>query len=332
MSSNVKTCPACGSENGVQAKFCNGCGQPLPVEVARPTHCPGCGALLPLTGKFCNECGQKIECEPHVEKKPIHYCCSKCGNIKPTAVAFCELCGGSVQPVYAEDTTAKKAVNFAETLKGNMGKKPDVSVLFGKRKGETKAQGKKKQWWIIALAVLVIGGAAGGIGTAISEGGAGNRKAEDFISAFEKAGYTMSYDDNGMEDLREYFEGVNGIKTMAAYEGEGEVDGLNAYTYFYYVACENAEVANVVYDTLVYEEMGDDATTVHNNNNKERMEEVYTCDYSKYGNGYRICYDILSRKGNVVILLAEDCVSDSLINESIANEFGAAKAVEKLGF
>ena len=335
MSSEINCCPNCGTENGALSKFCNGCGQPLPQKVTRPTHCPGCGALLSATGKFCNECGQKIECDPPAEKKPIHYRCTKCGAIKDAAVAFCEECGGAVSPVYAGEAPTKKATDFVENLKGGIaGKVPSSSFLFGKRKKSQNPGEKKKQWWIIALAVLVIGGAAGGIGTAVSESGAANRKAEDFIAAFEKAGYTMSYDDNGMEDLQEYCEGVNGIKTMAAYDGEGSVNGVDTSVYaFYYIACESEEAANIVYDALLYEEMYEEhAVDVYDDKNKARMDAIFTRDYSKYNNPDQFVYQILSRRGNVVIYLMETCLDDGSMTEIVVKEFKSVEAIKKLGF
>lgn len=309
MSSEINRCPNCGTENGALSKFCNGCGQPLPQKVTRPTHCSGCGALLPLTGKFCNECGRKIEGEQPTVKEPIHYRCSKCGNIKTAVVAFCEECGGSVEPIYEEGTTVNQSTKFSENLKGIINnKKPNASILFGKRKGETKAQGKKKQWWIIVLVIVLISGMAGGIGTAISEGGAGNRKAEDFISAFEKAGYTMRYDadlaDEMMESISDY---EHAIEVCSAYytSGSEKVNGrmVESEAGFYYIKCNTDETAAIVYDILTGE-MDDveeyAGNVVKSSENKEKKEYTFG---EFYDGQYYAARNVVSRNKNIVVCL-----------------------------
>ncbi len=47
-------CPACGTQNEPNRKFCGECGSPL----AR--GCPSCGAPNPPTVKFCGECGAAL--------------------------------------------------------------------------------------------------------------------------------------------------------------------------------------------------------------------------------------------------------------------------------
>src|SRR5690242_8380613 len=48
-------CPACGTENRADAKFCGGCGQAL------GHSCPACGAANDPGMRFCNECGAPLE-------------------------------------------------------------------------------------------------------------------------------------------------------------------------------------------------------------------------------------------------------------------------------
>ena len=44
-------CPGCNSDNSAGAKFCDRCGEPLPLP------CPTCGAPSPPLAKFCSQCG-----------------------------------------------------------------------------------------------------------------------------------------------------------------------------------------------------------------------------------------------------------------------------------
>ena len=53
----TKSCPKCGAQMPMNAKFCFECGNPFtPV----PTKCPNCGVDLMPGAKFCPECGQKL--------------------------------------------------------------------------------------------------------------------------------------------------------------------------------------------------------------------------------------------------------------------------------
>jgi class 3 adenylate cyclase/tetratricopeptide (TPR) repeat protein len=59
-------CPSCQSENPEGAKFCNGCGNPLPLV------CPKCGKLNPPGSQFCNACGSPLAGKVDIEKaRPI---------------------------------------------------------------------------------------------------------------------------------------------------------------------------------------------------------------------------------------------------------------------
>ena len=53
---NTKTCPSCGSEVLSTSKFCNECGEKLPVN----KFCPECGNKVDASSKFCPECGHKL--------------------------------------------------------------------------------------------------------------------------------------------------------------------------------------------------------------------------------------------------------------------------------
>ena len=48
-------CLACGRPQRVGARFCDGCGQPLPI------ICPYCGFSLRAKAKFCDQCGQTVK-------------------------------------------------------------------------------------------------------------------------------------------------------------------------------------------------------------------------------------------------------------------------------
>jgi hypothetical protein len=59
-------CPSCGYENRPIARYCENCGQQLPVVVSPPDgeqvrpkskFCPSCGAKVSLEAHFCEQCG-----------------------------------------------------------------------------------------------------------------------------------------------------------------------------------------------------------------------------------------------------------------------------------
>ncbi|MDY6367285.1 MAG: SPFH domain-containing protein [Clostridia bacterium] len=52
----TKTCPKCGAQVAVGAKFCPECGEKMPVN----KFCPECGAKVSADAKFCPECGKKL--------------------------------------------------------------------------------------------------------------------------------------------------------------------------------------------------------------------------------------------------------------------------------
>lgn len=48
-------CPECGTQVGLEAKFCAQCGTPL-----APPGCPRCGATITPGAKFCSQCGTQL--------------------------------------------------------------------------------------------------------------------------------------------------------------------------------------------------------------------------------------------------------------------------------
>ena len=86
-SSNVSwVCPACGSEN--VGKFCNSCGEKMPVTKVDASWTCLCGAKN--TAKFCSECGLEKASPEDIE-------CSECSwTAEPgasTVPTFCPNCG-----------------------------------------------------------------------------------------------------------------------------------------------------------------------------------------------------------------------------------------------
>jgi class 3 adenylate cyclase len=47
-------CAKCGADNRETARFCDGCGAPI------PRQCPSCGALSRVVAKFCDACGTPL--------------------------------------------------------------------------------------------------------------------------------------------------------------------------------------------------------------------------------------------------------------------------------
>ena len=60
------TCPACGTGNEADRKFCVECGSPL----SRP--CPSCSTSNPALAKFCGECGAALGTTPATPSRSAH--------------------------------------------------------------------------------------------------------------------------------------------------------------------------------------------------------------------------------------------------------------------
>ncbi|MEK7854736.1 MAG: SPFH domain-containing protein, partial [Acidobacteriota bacterium] len=78
------TCPACGKQNAVGAKFCADCGGKM--EVAK-VPCVKCNAELREGAKFCSECGSSQE-----KAK-----CTNCQAELNAGAKFCPECGTTTQ-------------------------------------------------------------------------------------------------------------------------------------------------------------------------------------------------------------------------------------------
>jgi hypothetical protein len=70
-------CPKCGSANRRGSRFCNECGEKLPLHTG--LRCPMCGAMNPVQNAYCDQCNARIvpmtapdeEKEPERERPPI---------------------------------------------------------------------------------------------------------------------------------------------------------------------------------------------------------------------------------------------------------------------
>lgn len=80
------TCPNCGKQNAIGAKFCADCGGKM--EVAK-VPCVKCGAELREGAKFCSECGSSQEKEK----------CTNCQAELSPGAKFCPECGTKTEPV-----------------------------------------------------------------------------------------------------------------------------------------------------------------------------------------------------------------------------------------
>lgn len=76
-----RTCGKCGTSVSEGARFCSGCGAPMPVGAV----CPGCGAALSGGMKFCPECGL-----------PLSPRCPSCGKTASPGAKFCPECGAGL--------------------------------------------------------------------------------------------------------------------------------------------------------------------------------------------------------------------------------------------
>lgn len=61
---NQQACPSCGTVNGVNDKFCGGCGTKLEAEketsLINEEQCEHCEEMVPSGANFCPCCGQSI--------------------------------------------------------------------------------------------------------------------------------------------------------------------------------------------------------------------------------------------------------------------------------
>ena len=95
-------CSKCAFDNGVGAKFCQNCGQPL------GRACPSCGNSNLLEANYCNQCGTKLASDPFngndsslnrlqqstpqaLREKIIHAKARMEGERKPVAILFTDI-------------------------------------------------------------------------------------------------------------------------------------------------------------------------------------------------------------------------------------------------
>ena len=92
-------CAACQRDNPTGARFCNGCGAPL------PPACPSCGHANPHDAAFCNGCGARLTpaptsmppgaprayTPPHLAERILRTRSAIEGERKHVAVLFCDL-------------------------------------------------------------------------------------------------------------------------------------------------------------------------------------------------------------------------------------------------
>lgn len=76
---STKKCPACGSVQAREARFCNSCGYRLPEdapvtdalpEAAGDSFCPVCGAMMEENSRFCPVCGMDTESKTETVQLP----------------------------------------------------------------------------------------------------------------------------------------------------------------------------------------------------------------------------------------------------------------------
>ena len=68
-------CPACGTRNSFDDRFCSNCGASLLPATGATTHlagkvCSSCGTPLPQHAEFCTECGQRVGSPPASYSQP----------------------------------------------------------------------------------------------------------------------------------------------------------------------------------------------------------------------------------------------------------------------
>jgi len=64
-------CPKCGTANRRGSRFCNECGEPLPMGTA--LRCPMCGAMNPVGNVYCDQCNARLipMTVPHSEEPEL---------------------------------------------------------------------------------------------------------------------------------------------------------------------------------------------------------------------------------------------------------------------
>lgn len=77
---STRRCPACGSNQGREARFCSNCGNRIPEEAPHPealpesaedVYCPGCGAMMEAGTRFCPVCRKDLEAKDEPEEAEV---------------------------------------------------------------------------------------------------------------------------------------------------------------------------------------------------------------------------------------------------------------------
>ncbi len=99
-------CSNCGTENPVNAKFCEECGAKLEI-VDNKNFCPHCGHNNPVDVKFCLDCGEKLSSDNINNNKPDCPVC-KTGSLNSSVhkgalglgtkkILICDNCGAEFE-------------------------------------------------------------------------------------------------------------------------------------------------------------------------------------------------------------------------------------------
>ncbi len=88
------TCPACDYELSVDREYCENCGAPTYLAMAREsselTHCTSCGMRGQAGKGFCFTCGWKKSVQT---KENAVGLCRNCGTVWRTPWRYCQICG-----------------------------------------------------------------------------------------------------------------------------------------------------------------------------------------------------------------------------------------------
>ncbi len=100
------TCSSCGTENPVNAKFCEECGAKL-ENIDNKLICPQCGYNNPVDAKYCLDCGVKLSSDNDDNDKPDCPVC-KTGSLNSSVhkgalglgsrtILICDNCGAEFE-------------------------------------------------------------------------------------------------------------------------------------------------------------------------------------------------------------------------------------------
>lgn len=162
--------------------------------------------------------------------------CPRCGARLPVGSDFCATCGASLRaPAYAPPQPVPPPIPQPYT--------PPAPP----------AQPKKKlpKGGIIALAavaVLLVVTIIVNVITAVDE----ERlyTVDEVVSAFEAAGYAMTYDTEGIDFTS---DDITFVESTTSYMGTRTMGDLSDEVYFIYADCTGAETAKILYDIMVEE-------------------------------------------------------------------------------